>query len=631
MFWLSSSWALDATRTVIRTDDGVVPRPAVVPVVHAVVSRCAMEFRTLADTYAQLEETTRLQPTLEILVELFRKASPEEVDKITWLTQGKLHPDWLGIELGLAEKSLVPLVAEVAGVDVTEVQASLRRTGDLGTTAEMLLARRRRRGAPLSVIEVHQALDRAARISGSGSTARKAAVVMDLVRRATPREARYLLRIATGKLRLGVGDATLLHAIALAFDVPKPDLERAKNITSDLGLVARAAAQGDAIRRVRVTPGHPILPMLAQRLGDPEEILARFGGKAAAEYKYDGERVQIHRTPEGIELFSRRIERITHQYPDVVEWAARSVMAQKAIVDAEVVAIDPHTGRLRPFQVLMQRRRKYRVAEMMERIPVAVFAFDLLYLEGKDLLERGYLERRKALEQVVRTEPGFELARCRMVHNLEEFEEAFEEATGDGCEGLVLKDPRPESVYEAGTRSWHWIKFKREYRSELADTFDLVIVGGFYGRGRRAGTFGSLLLAAYDPETDTFPTVTRVGTGFSDTDLAALPRVLSPLQTQRRPSQIDARIEPDVWFRPEKVIEVLATEITLSPVHTAARDVVRKGAGLALRFPRFTGRWRDDKGPRDATTVGEILEMYHERSGRPHRPSSRSSGHERAR
>ncbi|MEM2455114.1 MAG: ATP-dependent DNA ligase, partial [Candidatus Bathyarchaeia archaeon] len=192
----------------------------------------------------------------------------------------------------------------------------------------------------------------------------------------------------------------------------------------------------------------------------------------------------------------------------------------------------------------------------------------------------------------------------------EDLERFFEEAVEAGCEGLVCKSLSKDSVYQAGARGWLWIKYKRDYKSEMTDTVDLVVVGAFYGRGKRAGKYGALLLAAYNHDNDTFETICKCGSGFTDEDLENLPKMLEPYKINHKHPRVNSEIEADVWFVPKVVIEVIGAEITLSPIHTCAKDVIRKGSGLAIRFPRFTGRYRTDKSAEDATTISEIIEMY---------------------
>jgi DNA ligase 1 len=390
-------------------------------------------------------------------------------------------------------------------------------------------------------------------------------------------------------------------------------LERAYNICCDLGRVAATLADGGlaAVERLEVRPGNPVRAMLAQRLSDATEILAKLGGRCAAEYKYDGVRVQAHRTADGqIELFTRQLERVATQFPDVVEVLAAGLGPAEAIVEGEVVAFDPAAGELRPFQEVMFRRRKYGITDAVRDIPVSLFCFELLYADGQDLTRLSYPERRARLAEAITISPRLRLTTATEVATPAALDAAFEQAVTDGCEGLVCKSVSPAAGYQAGARGWLWIKLKRDYRTELSDTVDLVVVGAFAGRGRRRGVYGALLLAAYDPDAEVFRTVTKCGTGFSDADLAALPARLAPLAHPDKPARVDARQEPDVWFEPGLVLEILSAELTLSPTYTAGWGQIKEDAGLAMRFPRFTGRWRDDKSPQDATTTGELVDLY---------------------
>jgi DNA ligase-1 len=354
----------------------------------------------------------------------------------------------------------------------------------------------------------------------------------------------------------------------------------------------------------------PIRPMLAERLASPEEILEKLGGKCVAEYKYDGERVQAHKNGMEVVLYSRRLENISSQYPDAVELVREQVKAEKVILEAECVAVDVEAGELLPFQELMHRRRKYGVEEAMAQYPVSLFMFDALYVDGEDLTLEAYSLRRHKLEKAIRESDRVKAAKQIQTDSVKELEAFFEAAIEDGCEGLVCKSVAKDSVYQAGARGWLWIKYKRDYKSEMKDTVDLVVVGAFHGRGKRAGTYGALLLAAYNKEADVFETVTKLGTGFSDEDLRKLPELLGSHVVPRKHSRVQSTLEADVWFEPKVVLEVLGAEITLSPIHVCAMGSIRKGSGLAIRFPRFTGNYRTDKAAEDATTSAEIVEMY---------------------
>ncbi|MEM2130135.1 MAG: ATP-dependent DNA ligase, partial [Candidatus Bathyarchaeia archaeon] len=494
----------------------------------------------------------------------------------------------------------------------------LKKSGDIGETAQKFTAQKRQVTffqKPLTVQKVYETFDKMAKASGAGAVDTKIMLLAGLLADATPKEAKYIMRTVTGNLRLGIADMTVLDALAIAYGGGKEArelIERAYNISSDLGRVAKVVAEKglDGIKKFQVIVGEPIRPMLAERLSSPEEILEKLGGKCMAEYKYDGERVQAHKEGEEIKLFSRRLEDISDQYPDAVELLKRHVLAKDAILEGECVAIDPDTGEMRPFQELMHRRRKYEIEKAMEEYPISLFMFDALYVDGKDLTLKPYPVRRKALEKVVKEGDRVKIAKHIITSDVKELEKFFLEAIEDGCEGLVCKSVAADSVYQAGARGWLWIKYKRDYKSEMTDTVDLVVVGAFHGRGRRAGTYGALLLAAYNPESDTFETVTKCGTGFTDEDLAKLPKTLKPHVIPHKHPRVNSIIAADVWLEPKIVLEILGAEITLSPIHTCAMNVIRQGSGLAIRFPRFTGNYRLDKAAEDATTTNEITEMY---------------------
>ena len=319
----------------------------------------------------------------------------------------------------------------------------------------------------------------------------------------------------------------------------RPVLERAYNVCSDLGLVGATLASGGlaAVQGLQVRPGNPVRVMLAQRLSDASEIVARLGGRCMAEYKYDGMQVQAHRTADGhIELFTRRQERVSNQFPDVVELLEAGLGPREAILEGEIVAYDAAAAELRPFQEVMFRRRKHGIAEAARDVPVGLFCFELLYADGQDLTEWSYLDRRARLAEAVTLSDRLRLTAALEVATPPALDAMFEQAVADGSEGLVCKAVGQDSIYQAGARGWQWIKLKRDYRTELADTIDLVVVGAYAGRGRRRGTYGAVLLAAYDPETELYQTVGKCGTGFSDAELAALPARLEPLiRTQRPP------------------------------------------------------------------------------------------------
>ena len=578
-----------------------------------------MKFSLIADCYEKIEATTKRLEMTDYLVELLRTTSEEVMSKVVYLTQGKLYPDFVDVQTGIAEKLAIQAVARATGKSEKEIEQDLAKTGDIGETARKFLSRKSQatlfQGAVLTVEEVYDTLDKMARASGAGSMDRKLSSLAGLLTGATPKEAKYVIRIVTGTLRLGIADMTVLDALAIAYGGGKESreaLERAYNISSDLGRVARIVVEEGlrGIKDFEVTIGNPIRPMLAERLSLPEEIVEKMGGKCMAEFKYDGERIQAHKQGENIILFSRRLENITDQYPDAVELVRTHIKAENCIIEAECVAVDLDTGELKPFQELMHRRRKHGIKEAMEENPVSLYVFDVLYADGKDYTLKPYPTRHKKLLQLILESERVRAARFLLVDNIGDLEAFFEEAVENGCEGIICKSTSKKSAYQAGARGWMWIKYKREYKSEMTDTVDLVVVGAFHGRGKRAGAYGALLLAAYNPERDIFETLTKCGTGFTDEDLKKLPKMMKKHKILHRHARVNSTLEAEAWFEPVVVIEVLGAEITLSPIHTCAMDAIRKGSGLAIRFPRFTGNYRLDKSAEDATTTNEVAEMY---------------------
>ncbi len=577
-----------------------------------------LKYATIADAYERIEATTKRLEMTDLLVGLLRTTPKEIIDWVVYLTQGKIYPDFVEFEIGVAEKLAVKALARASGRKEEEIGEDLIRSGDIGETAQKLMASKVQATffqKPLTVEKVYETLEKMAKASGSGSIELKISLLAGLLADATPREAKYIMRTVTGNLRLGIADMTVLDALAIAYGRGKESresIERAYNISSDLGKVAKAIVEGGskAVEDFHVSVGAPIRPMMAERLSSPEEILEKLNGICVAEYKYDGERIQAHKRNDTVVLFSRRLEDISDQYPDAIKLLRRHVKAKNAILEAECVAIDPDSAEMLPFQELMHRRRKYGIREAVKEYPISLFAFDLLYVDGNDLTLQPYPIRRRALKESIEEGEGLKPARSIVTDDVDKLEEFFEEAIENGCEGLLCKSIADDSIYRAGARGWLWIKYKRDYKSEMTDSVDLVVVGAFHGRGRRAGTYGALLLAVYNTAEDVFETVTKCGTGFTDEDLAKLPKMMKKHVVPHKHPRVRSGIEADVWVEPAVVLEVLGAEITLSPIHTCDMDVVRKGSGLAIRFPRFTGRYRLDKSAEDATTTDEILEMY---------------------
>lgn len=584
-----------------------------------------MQFGDLAEVFDRLEKTSSRLEMTDILAEFFRNVKPEEIRKTIYLSVGRLHPDFVPLELGMADKLVLKAIASVSGRRSEEVEDLWTKTGDPGEVAEMLIAKKKQMtlfSEPLSFQNVIEGLTAIENASGKDSQDKKMKLLARMLHDSSPLEARYLCRIVTGRMRVGAGTMTAMDALASAFasKEDRPDIERAFNITCDMGLVAETLASGglDAVKGIEVSVGNPVKVMLAERLRSLPEIMERLGGKCAFEYKYDGIRVQAHikKGPGGfVKLFSRRLEDLTSNFPDIGEALLRQLKGREAIVEGECVAYDPDTGTLQPFQNVTHRRKKHGMEKAVEDIPVRIFLFDMLYYDGEDYTLKPYSFRRMRLESSFKDDDSERYDRIgytsrAIIDSDEKAQEFFDGAIAARCEGIMAKSLSEDSVYRAGSRGFLWIKYKKDYTQALVDSFDLTVVGAFYGMGKRAGKYGALLMAAYDPDTGRFGTACKLGTGFDDAFLDAMPSLLEKYRCETKPASLDAEMVPDVWFIPGVVLEVTAADISLSPIHTIAYGTVKEDAGLGLRFPRFTGRVRDDKTPEQCTTASEIVEFY---------------------
>ena len=566
-----------------------------------------MEFQKLADLYQELEQTASGNKMREILAEFFKKVPAEDIAVISYLTLGQIASEYEGVVLGLAEKSALKAIAKASGIEEAKVNKVMQESGDAGLTAEKLLQKKAQTLVPLgklTVKELFEKLHKIVNTSGTGSQEEKINLLVNLLQKASPTGAKYIIRIALGTLRIGAGDMTILDALAIAHTGDKKNkefLEKAYNICPDLGIIAETLAKKGlkGIEKIDVHLGRPIKMMLAQRVESLEEVPEKISGELAVEAKYDGERIQAHKSKDGtITLFSRRMDTITEQYPDVVEYLRQQVAAKEFVLEGEVVAIDKE-GLSLHFQVLMQRKRKTDIEEYVQKVPVQLKLFDLLYYNGKSFLHEKYETRADQLTKIVSKGKHLVLADKIITDDIEKVEQFFQKMLKEKQEGVMIKGMNSE--YQAGTRGWNWIKWKKEYAAEMIDTFDLVIVGAFYGKGKRSGVYGALLCACYNEKEDTFESITKLGTGLTDEVLAELPKKLKRFLSDKKPARvIVSDIKPEVWFEPAIVVEVLAAEITKSPSHAL---------GLALRFPRFI-KFREDKKAEQATTSTEIKGMY---------------------
>ena len=575
-----------------------------------------MKFSVLSDSLEKMELTTKRLELTDILVELIKKTPKNTISKVIYLIQGKVRPNFEGIELGIAEKLVIRAISKSSGITIKKIEDDYNEGGDLGKTGASILEQKTQTTFAAETITLERVYDTLLKISkleGKGSQDMKMKYISSLLNDATPVETKFILKILLGTLRLGVAENTTMDALAIAFTSKKENrelVENAYNVSSDLGKVAEIlATEGiNGVLKFNTSLFSPIRPMLADRVKSEEEAIKKIENKFAAEYKLDGERAQIHKKDNKIILFSRSLENITKYYPDVVEKISNSINANEGIFEAEVVAVNANTGNFLPFQELMHRRRKYKLEQAVLDYPITVNFFDLLYYNGNDYLDKSYNERRKTLETIINEDNFARLIPMSIVKNKEDISEILENSINSGCEGLMLKVL--DSPYRAGTRGNNWLKLKREYQNELGDSLDLVVVGAFFGRGRRTGKYGTLLLSSYNSETDTFPTICKVGTGFTDEKLDQLFQILSNKVTLKKNPRIESSMNADIWFEPELVLEIVASEITLSPIHKTGLNMVRKNTGFALRFPKFTGKIRSEKMAEDASVGEEVFTLY---------------------
>ena len=575
-----------------------------------------MKFSILSDSLEKMELTSKRLELTDILVELLKKTPIETMSKTIYLIQGKLRPNFEGVEIGIAEKLVIRAISKSSGSTIKKIESDYNDGGDLGKTAANILKQKTQTTFAAETITLERVYDTLLKISkleGKGSQDMKIKYISSLLNDATPIESKFILKILLGTLRLGIAENTVMDALAIAFTNKKENrglVENAYNVSSDLGLVSEILSQEgiEGILKFKVSMFSPIRPMLADRVKSEQEALKRIENEFAAEYKLDGERAQIHKKNNKIILFSRSLENITEYYPDVVEKISESINADEGIFEAEIVAINENTGDFLPFQELMHRRRKYKLEKAVSDYPITVNFFDVLYFNGNNCLDEPYQERRKKLKSIIKENSFAKLIPMSIVKNKDDISDIIENSINSGCEGLMLKVLT--APYRAGSRGSNWLKLKREYQNELGDSLDLVVIGAFFGRGRRTGKYGTLLLATYNSESDTFPSICKVGTGFSDESLDQLFQILSNKVILKKNPRVDSSMDADIWFEPELVIEIVASEITLSPIHKTGLDYVRKNTGFALRFPKFTGKIRTEKLADDASTDEEVMALY---------------------
>ncbi|KIL70848.1 hypothetical protein M378DRAFT_155782 [Amanita muscaria Koide BX008] len=600
----------------------------------------AHTFSLIEATTKRLEKTAILTAFLLLVIQRSEKGDYRSLLQAVYLCINRLCPDYVGIELGIGESLLIKAIGESTGRSLSVVKADLKREGDLGLVAMNSKASQKTlfKPKPLTLSFVFANLKEIAMTAGHSSQAKKVSIITKLLAACQNHEAKYIVRSLEGKLRIGNAEQTVLvalaHAAVLAeirradkkwnYDKIAPKLEEAastlKAVYSELPsydeVIPALLEHGiDNLReKCKLRPGVPLKPMLAKPTKAIGEVLDRFEGKHfTCEYKYDGERAQVHKLEDGkIAVFSRNSEDMSLKYPDLVEQLPHAVKetTKTFVLDAEAVAIDRTTGKLMPFQELSKRKRKDVKLEDIQ-VRVCLFGFDLLYLNGEPLLQKTLRERRELLQAHFDTVPfEFQFAKSSDNETVEDIQSFLEESVKDGCEGLMVKMLESDaSFYEPSRRSVNWLKLKKDYLAGVGDSLDLVVVGGYYGKGKRTNVYGAFLLACYDSDSEEYQTICKIGTGFSEEMLQSHYETLKPLELTKVRGDIKiGSAKPDIWFEPKMVWEVLAADLSLSPIYTAAQGLVEE-RGISLRFPRFI-RIREDKSADDATAPEQIAEMY---------------------
>lgn len=569
-----------------------------------------MIFGNVSKTFGELDKTSSRLEITALLARLFSQLSPTEIHNASYLLQGRVSPKYEKRDFGFADRLIFKAFVGAFSLAEKEIRHEWQVKGDLGEvveahrkTAALLFEAEK----PLSVADVFAALYRLSDQSGTGSQDLKLGILADLLQQLDPLSCKYIVRIVTGKLRLGFSDMTILDAFSWMLDGDKQhrkEIERAYNVHPDLGFIGKTLKKFGVIglKDVRPEPGVPILMARAERVPRPEDIFEKIGA-CAIEPKYDGFRLQIHLLKDKtVRIYSRNLDDVAYMYPDITDAVQRELGNHEVVIEGEAIGYDPKTDHYLPFQETVQRKRKYDIAAKQAEIPLRLFAFDLLYCDGVSFLTKGYTERKKKLYSMVsKTAQTIQITKEQVVTSVGEIERLFHKATAEGLEGIMAK--KTDGIYEAGARGWNWIKFKHSYSSKLTDTIDCVVMGYDYGLGKRTNFgIGAFLAGVYDATHDKVVTVAKIGTGLTDEEWKYLRAQCDKHTVTKMPTEYDIKKEMkvDQWVSPVIIVEIRADELTRSTMHTAS---------LALRFPRLE-RFRTDKALSEITELSEILTMF---------------------
>jgi DNA ligase-1 len=586
-----------------------------------------MFYSELVGVYEALEATSKRLEKTDILSKFLKKVPAEEVKQIMLLVQGKVFPGWDPRKIGMAAKLLLKALALSTGSGLTEIESFWRKTGDLGDAAQKLVGKKSQAtlfSQQLTTQKVFSNLRKLATLEGAGSVDRKVKLVAELLTSAKPVEAKYIIRTILEDLRVGLGEGTVRDAIIWAFfgeklglgydsdknEILLPDrtaynsyvelVQGALDIANDFSIVAKVAKEQaeSGLKLIPLKPGKPVKVMLYQKVKDFPEAFETVGQPAAIEYKYDGFRLQVHKFDNKILLFTRRLEDVTAQFPEVVELVKGNVKGDSFIIDCEAVGLDPATKKYLPFQAISQRiKRKYDIAEMSKKFPVEIDIFDMLFYNGKSLLKEPFSSRRELLEKITTQIPlQIKLAEQIITDGLSKAEWFYEKSLNAGNEGVMVKSI--SSIYKPGSRVGYGVKVK-----PTMETLEVVIVGAEWGEGKRSEWLSSFTIAVRNPETGELVEIGKVGTGIKEKDEEGVS--FGQLTELLKPLVIDEKAK-EVKVRPEVIIEVNYEEIQASPTYSS---------GFALRFPRFM-RLRTDRSVEDVSTLEEVQKLYDAQRGR---------------
>lgn len=577
-----------------------------------------MKFKHVAQTFELVEQEPSRTKMTVMLADLFKQATPEEAAIIAYLSLGSLNPPYIGTQFNYAEKSLIKVIAQLMDISADTVKERGHKLGDVGKVVEQ--GDWDGGSDILSVIDIAKALTEFLEIAGTGSQEHRDQKILKVLRAVDPLSAKYIVRVVEGNLRMGFSDMTLLDAFSWMETGDKSirkELEDAYNISADIGLIIKTLKEEGVagIKKISITPGIPIRPAAAERMPDAAAIVEKLG-TCVAQPKLDGFRLQVHIDNTGkkplMRFFSRNLIDMSQMFPDLVK-ALNDLDVKTLVAEGEAICVDVDTGSFLSFQETVKRKRKHEVEKFAQDFPLKLFLFDVLYLDGKSLLQESHEERRnalitlcdnKALEKHQIIYPIEE----HTIHEAAELEDYFEQNISLGLEGLVVK--RPDATYQPGKRNFNWIKLKRQESGSLEDTLDCVILGYYFGAGKRA-TFGigALLVGIYNESKDCFQTVAKIGTGLTDAEWRDQKKACDALKVEAKPRDVECAKElyPDVWVQPKIVCMIRADEITRSPLHKAG--AAEDKSGLALRFPRLMG-YRPDKSATEATTITELERLF---------------------